>query len=77
VELLNLLRRVALEPDSSSIREGCGFPIDRLADAKRTTVVPIEVPDPARTVQAEERLLRSEYAAKQRIVEALGTLNII
>ena len=48
MELLHLFRRVALECNRAAIGEGCLFAVDRLGEAERAAVVPVEQPHVAR-----------------------------
>ena len=42
VELLHLLRRIALEADGAAVRCACRFAVDRLGDAEGSAVMAIE-----------------------------------
>src|SRR5512140_1294477 len=76
VELTDLFRRAALEPDGRAVAEGGRLAIDRLTDAERAPVVPIEQAFLSRGVLVPGGLAYAEHP-QNRVVEAPGALDVV
>src|SRR5438552_3723221 len=61
MELANLLRRAALEAYGSTVGKRCSHTVDRLAHAKRSSIVPVEETSVTCLRRILKRLSYSKY----------------